>query len=399
MAAVASAEVPESHAATRTLHVAALPFPTRQGTQAAIAAMLGTLSAAGRDAQLLSYAHGVPEPAATFKVHRGSGWSGDRSLRSGPSARKLIADLELATMLDRTRRRAGAQLVIAHHVEAALLCTRTPHVFFAHTDLGAELPSYGPAQLGSVLGTAGDALDRLLIRRAGAVAAISPLLAERLALLAADRPARVAYVPVPWILPPPLERDARVRARRELGLAPGTQVVAYAGNLDAYQGWEALVGAVSQLNARFAALTLLVATASDPRPLVEVARHAGVSVQLRIASLADEAARRNLHAAADVIAVPRRTPGGLPIKLLDALARGAPCVVARSARAGLLLDGVAHVAEDDDASALAAAIGALLTDRDRAGALGAAGRRFIAREHSPAAFMNAFDTLCRQVVR
>jgi glycosyltransferase involved in cell wall biosynthesis len=386
-------------AVTRTLHVAALPFPSRQGTQTALACMLRALNDAGRDAQLLCYAHGLAEPEPAFKVHRGCGWSGDRSLRSGPSARKLIADVELAALLGRTRRASAAELVIAHHVEAALLASRIPHVFFAHTDLGAELPSYAPRALSGALRRAGGALDRRLVQRAGAVAAISPLLAERLAAVAGDRADRVAYVPVPWTLPPPITREERARARAELALPAGTQVVAYVGNLDGYQGWEALVAALPQLNARSRRVQLLVATASDPRPLRDTAQRAGVAVQLQVASLEGEVARRNVHAAADVIAVPRRTAGGLPIKLLDALARGVPCAIARSADAGLNLNGIAEVAAADDGEALAGAIEGVLSEEGRARTLGEAGRTFIARKHNAAAFLSAFDRACERAIR
>jgi glycosyltransferase involved in cell wall biosynthesis len=386
-------------ALTRTSHLAALPFPTRQGTQAAIASMLRALREADREAQLLCYAHGLSEPEPPFTVHRGSGWSRDRSLRSGPSARKLIADVELAALLDRTRRARAGDLVIAHHVEAALLARRVQHVFFAHTDLGEELPSYAPRALDRALRRAGSALDRWLIQRAGAVAAISPLLADRLAAVAGDRAERIAYVPVPWSSPPPITRDERARVRAQLAVPAGTHVVAYVGNLDAYQGAGALVAALPQLNARSCRVLLLIATASDPRPLLAAAQQAGVAVQLRVASLADEPARREVHAAADVIAVPRRTAGGLPIKLLDALARGVPCAITKTAEAGLNLEGIAEVAKADDGAALAAVIESVLRSEVKARALADAGRSFIAREHSAAAFLSAFDRVCERAQR
>jgi hypothetical protein len=43
------------------LHVAALPFPSPQGTQAAIASMLEALASAGRDVHLLCYPHAGSE--------------------------------------------------------------------------------------------------------------------------------------------------------------------------------------------------------------------------------------------------------------------------------------------------------------------------------------------------
>src|SRR5687768_15874211 len=118
------------------LHVAALPFPSPQGTQAAIASMLEALAGAGRDVHLLCYAHAGSEQAFSFPIHRASDFARFRSLRSGLSPRKLIADAELAAALRRCLERVKPSVVVAHHVEAAMVtsgCAR--RVFYAHTGL------------------------------------------------------------------------------------------------------------------------------------------------------------------------------------------------------------------------------------------------------------------------
>ena len=387
----------------RTLHVAALPFPSPQGTQAAIDAMLRALARAGRDPHLLSYAAGVPRPSPPYTVHCGPTWTPASSLRSGPSLHKVLADLVLASQLRRPSFLAAGSkpalassppLVIAHHVEAALLTWRThPAIFFAHTDLREELPTYAPAPLRRVLGCAGGALDRTLVQHAAAVATVSPLLGERMAALAGPRAARVHYVPIPWSLPPPITPEERARARARFARSAGTRLVAYLGNLDGYQGWEALIAALAQLNRR-SPVQLLVATASDPAPLWHEARCAGLEGRVTVVPLAGEATRRAVHAAAELVVIPRRAPGGLPIKLLDGLARGVPCVLAASARAGLPLAHAAEVARGDDAAALAVAIDTVLANPAHASWLRAAGRAYIATDHSDAAFSNAFDHTC-----
>ena len=99
----------------------------------------------------------------------------------GRSAHKLFADAALARALSRAQRTLRPALVVAHHVEAALVAARAAEcVFFAHTDLEAELPSYAHAAHAPWLARAGGALDAWLVRRAGAVAAISPALAARM---------------------------------------------------------------------------------------------------------------------------------------------------------------------------------------------------------------------------
>jgi glycosyltransferase involved in cell wall biosynthesis len=76
----------------------------------------------------------------------------------------------------------------------------------------------------------------------------------------------------------------------------------------------------------------------------------------RCVALASEADRRRAHAAADLVVVPRASSAGLPVKLLDALARGVPAVAAHKAAGGLLLDAVCTLVDGDDPRAFAAAI-------------------------------------------
>jgi glycosyltransferase involved in cell wall biosynthesis len=372
------------------LHVAAMPFPNHQGTQAALCAMVAALARAGRPTALLTYAHGASGEAPPFPVLRSREPLRYASLRSGPSAHKLLADAALGVALLRARRRLSPSLIVAHHVEAAALAMAAARatLFFAHTDLEAELPSYAPAAWAPLLAPLGRALDLGLLRRAGAVAAISPLLAERMRALLGAGAGKVHCVPPPWPVPAPIDPGERARARRELG-ATG-RVLLYAGNLDGYQGWEPIVHALAEMPRH----ALLVATQSDAAPLWREARRAGVASRVHVRALDGEAARRSVHAAADVAIVPRRAPGGLPIKLIDALARGVPCVVADNATAGLPLAGVVHNAGAADAGAIARAVGELLGACELRAELSRRGPRYVARHHGDAEFLSRYDAAC-----
>jgi glycosyltransferase involved in cell wall biosynthesis len=375
----------------RALHVAALPFPSHQGTQAALRAMLDALARSGRTSPLLAYAHAGYADTFAFPVHRSAELVRYRSLRSGPSAHKLLADAALARALSRARRTLRPPLVVAHHVEAALVAARADTcLFFAHTDLEAELPSYAHAAHAPWLSRAGGALDAWLVRRAGAVAAISPALTARMRARADAHASKIHCVLPPWPVPDEISDVERHAARAELGLGQQS-VLLYAGNLDAYQGWEDLVHALVALPDAL----LLVGTQSDPAPLLRMAQSAGVAARLQIHAIDSEAARRRLHACADVAVVPRRAAGGLPIKLLDALARGVACAITPRASAGLPLQHAAHVAQADDALALARAIADLLAARERRAQLGEHARRYVATHHSDAAFVAAYDGVCR----
>jgi glycosyltransferase involved in cell wall biosynthesis len=351
----------------KTLHIACMPFPAAQGTQAAVRAMV---EAEGHDATLLTYGEGA------FPIEPGFAWArarrmpGPVSTRSGPSVRKVAADV---LVLARARELASDRLIVAHHVEAAgiAFALGAPFVYLAHTALEPELPAYGTGAFAPLLARIGALADRAIVARAPVSGAVSPMLAAR---LSAIRP--VEYVPVPWPL----------AARAE---PPGTRVVAYVGNLDRYQGWEDAVEAVSTIDA-----TLLVATQS---PVGALVRHADRHrVRLEIARLATEADRRRVYARADVVVVPRRLEGGVPVKLLDALARGAAVVTTERARAGLAIDGAARVVADD-APAMALAIDELLEAPAERRHLGEAGRAFIEAEHSRMKFVDALSSLAARL--
>lgn len=366
-----------------------MPFPSPQGTQASITAMLSALCAEGEAACLWTYARGAAHLHLPFEVRRLWDIPRDRSLRSGPSVQKVLLDLQLALRLGIDRDHGT---LVAHHVEAAFAAwiARRPFVFFAHTDVAAELPSYGSPALAAPLRGIGTTLDRTLIRAATHVAAISPLLATRLEHLYA-RPVR--YVPTPWPVLDPATDDQRREARHALGIPTNADVLLYAGNLDAYQGWQDVVEASAASRRTRPSIRLLVATQSDATTLRSLARQHGIEDRIAIAPLMTEQDRARCHAAADIAVIPRRIAGGLPIKLLDALSRGVPIVTTQRAIAGLSLDHAVTLVDDDAPHAIAHAVTALLSQAPRRQAQIAAGSAYLRRHHSASKFIAAFDAL------
>jgi glycosyltransferase involved in cell wall biosynthesis len=122
------------------------------------------------------------------------------------------------------------------------------------------------------------------------------------------------------------------------------------------------------------------------------AKHLGVAARPRAQSIATEDDRARLHAAADAAIVPRKTPGGLPIKLLDALARGLPCVVTPSACAGLPLEGCVGLARGDDGEALASVLLELVqASEEERRVLAERGKSYVQEHHGTARFLASFD--------
>jgi glycosyltransferase involved in cell wall biosynthesis len=325
--------------------------------------------------ELLTYRGGHDEPVG-FVHHRISRDFGDRSQRSGPSVSKVAQDVELARWLARH----PARDVVAHHVEAAAVALATGRhrvTFVAHTDLALELPSYFSPRLRAPLARLGAALDVALCRSAHAVLAVSPLLSRR---LADSSGVQVEWLPIPWAVPEAITDEERADARARLGVRSSERMALYVGNLDAYQGLREVLAALTRQGL---GIVLCVATASrDSLP---------PSV-LRIALDGSEAQRRTLHAACDVALVPREAEGGLPVKLLDALARGVRVVASPRALGGL--EAPVLVAADSSAEAFARAVAAALASDD-----GSAGPSYVRSNFSVEAYRAALARARVRAVR
>jgi len=355
---------------SRVLAVAALAFPTRQGTQGLVREECLALAKRGHDVHLACYGAAGFDASFPFAVHRTGDWPRLSALRSGPLPEKPVLDLRLARTVRRLVRSLAPDVVVAHHVEALAACA-VPRVgprlvYRAHTRLDLELPTYFPSAngAGDWLGRTAGAIERRLARSADQVIAVAPDLAESLG---------GEYVPPGIDLGPALPRR------------PTPREVLYQGNLDAYQGLDVLFAAFS-IVANRGPVTLRIATASPPADVVGTLSARGLAHRVRIERLGDLGSARRALSRAAVVVVPRRVPGGFPIKLVEALAACAPVVVSRRAAHGLV-DGVhARVVPDDDAPAMAGAIEALFADPVQAERLGAAGRAHAERTHGEAAF-------------
>lgn len=359
------------------LHVACLPFPSHQGTQAAIAAMMGAYAERGHAAHLLTYSHGSPAPDPPYTVHRVPDFPRVRSLRSGPSLGKVALDLRCVRSIRALARRYSPNAIVAHHIEAAgaaLVANVAPVYYVAHTSLQDELPIYFPTALSDYVRAAGQLAERWVVARAAGVAAVAPSLASLLG-------ERARYIPVPWPAQASTAACSRREARIELGLPTDGHVCLYAGNLDRYQGWEHLVAAIGLLRAHAPSSRLLVATESDPEGLLNAAERAGVANAIKLVPLGSGENRMLSHAASDLAWIPRRTKGGLPIKMLDAFSRGLPVVAMARATAGLALEGACTVVEDDDPAALAEGALRLLRDTARAADQRTEAHAYLGRAH------------------
>lgn len=371
------------------LHVACLPFPSHQGTQAALDAMLRASAAAGRPTQLLSYAHGAQALDAPYQVRRIPDFPKVRSLRSGPSLGKIALDARCIAEIRKLGRSLQPEAIIAHHIEAALaaLAARVAPVYYiAHTSLEHELPVYLPGATSRLVRTVARRVEQRVCQQAAGVAAVAPSLATLLGN-------GTQYLPVPWSASTAEDRATREQARTALGLPAQARIGLYAGNLDRYQGWEHLLEATSILRRQHPEACLLIATGSDSAPARELASRLNIADAVRISGLASERARMLAHAASDFAWIPRRSEGGLPIKMLDAFAREVPVVAMKRATAGLPLESACAIVTDDSPGALADAAHRLLGDQRAADALRLGASRYLSIHHSNEWFSSALRQL------
>ena len=370
------------------LHVACLPFPSYQGTQAALAAMLQASAGTDRPAHLLTYAHGAYPLDAPYEVHRIPDFPKVRSLRSGPSLGKVALDARCIVETRRLAQLLQPEAIVAHHIEAALaaLAARVAPVYYvAHTCLTRELPVYLPSLPAGLVGRFAQRIEETVCARVAGVAAVAPSLAQLLGEGA-------HYLPVPWTSPA-TRRPARDEARAALGLSARTHICLYAGNLDRYQGWESLIEALVILRRTHSTAALLVATESDPAPTRGLAHRLDVADSVHFCRIDGEEARQLAHAASDLTWVPRRIEGGLPIKMLDAFSRDLPVVAMERATAALRVEDACIAVPNDDAGALAAAASRLIEDDHATDTLVRHARRYVTTHHSAAAYAAAMRQL------
>ena len=409
----------------RLLLLGAFPYPHAQGSQVYFQEQAIALRAAGADVELLTYASGLPPCPDTprrwraldgFVHHRSPSWSAPETLRSGPSWAKPLADLGLARALhdavaSKLLQSGGYDAILTHHTEAALVAqtlslspghSAPPTVYCVHTLLENELPYYfkrlkeqdyldqppQPGRAGERLARTlrrgverlGRSLDRRAVRGASGWISLTQSV-ERVMRQAHDAPSALIAPPIPdpQLAPDRLDPD---RTARRFGLEPGDFYL-YSGNLDGYQELELLarVGA-SRPSGRDRPEIVIASHDPEIRSAQRLRRG-----RLRLLRVPSEAEMQALLGAARASLVPRRVPGGFPIKLANSLAVGTAPVCFLEQEWGLA-DGVdalvvrAARGESGD-RALAAALDTLDRAPELARRLGAGARVLYEARHRP----------------
>ena len=282
------------------------------------------------------------------------------------AARKI--DLRIGRILAREARRGGFAIVDAHNIQSRLWCLlaslSTPGtvlVATVHSSLGRE-------HAGRLKGRLYELLERWVLPKAGGVIAVSAAL--RTELLgwggAADR---ISVVPN-GVREVPVAAAAGLALRREFGLGPDDQVVGAVGRLEPAKGLFHLLDAVAALGPDWPRLKcLIVGEGRLERQLRTRAADRGIAGRVLFAGFRSDVP--NVLAGLDIFALPSLTEG-IPFALLEAGLAGRPIVASRVGGVPEVIadGGSGLLVEPADVPGLAAAIGGLLADRERAHRLG-----------------------------
>ncbi len=384
------------------LHVYAGPFPTRQGTQVLVDAICRESSDDGVNTHLLCYDGGSDfKEALPFAVHRIAALLGSPPLRSGPSFGRLPRDILLAAACRRLIRQLRPDILHAHHYEALVACalargraSRPTLVFHCHALLGYELDTYFPKPYAAQTRSLGSLIDTHLPRLADAVAGVSPFVT---ATMRNRTQGRIAVDYVPAYVEPLLPAGRQSSSSNPQNGSCVTGL--YTGNLDGYQEISRLLDALERLPLKVRKrLRFLFSTSSLAASLKREISQRGLADIVRIQK--ENTAREAAFAleTADFTVIPRSRPGGIPIKLINALGAGVACIVDRHIACQLLDPCEAMFAHSEDPEQLCAAITALTESPQTRRSLQAGGLRCYQREFSKKAARDARRLLYERVL-
>jgi len=232
-----------------------------------------------------------------------------------------------------------------------------PYVVTVH---GADVNQWLPA------GGATGARAAEVLRGAGAVVAVSGVVARRLGAYVPLDNVRVVQNGGPGDAPPAAPAD----------YLPGLPLVLCAGRLIPGKGLEPVIRALSKLPADLGEVHCAIAGDGPLRRSLEtLAAELGLKERVHFLGWLDHDRLLAMMARADVFALPS-APEGFGLVHLEAMSQGTPVVACRDqGPADFIEDGVSGLlVADDDLDALTEALRALFADAARAVSVGEAGR-------------------------
>ncbi len=241
-------------------------------------------------------------------------------------------------------------------------------------------------------------IDRSIARLVDRVIAVSDAARRFLVSGKGYPPAKVVVVPNGRDLTVFTPGDLREAGRKELGLDPVVPIVGVIGRLEPQKGHAFLLDAWPAVVREFPDARLVLAGDGSLRGELE-GRARALGIAAHVLFLGFRADVPRILDTIDVMALPSLYEG-MPLTVIEASAMARPVVAtAVDGTPEVVRDGITgHLVPPRDPGALARAIVALLADRDRAIAMGEAGRAWVLERFDLARQVEATAAVYRSVV-
>ena len=385
----------------RILKIVPQAFYAPRGTPLSAFHRARELVARGHEVDILTYGIGEPPPRLNVRLFRARGPHFFRTLRAGPSGRKIWLDVLLfASLIGRLSRQRYDALYA--HEEAALLARiagalfRIPYVYDMHSSLPLQITDWKFSRSRSVVALF-RWVERVCVSGACAVVAISPAVAR-----AARRawPDALCIVLTNYFEPeqaPDGEDREAIRARH--GVGPQEKLIVYTGSFVALQALDLLLEAFRVALAAVPAARLLLVGGTE-RELAElrgVAERLGIAGEVTLEQARPQAEMPGYLAAADVLVSPRTQGINPPGKLLSYLASGRPVVATDTLVHNQLLTPDCAILTAPDAAGLADGLVRALTDTALTAELTEGSKRALARLCSKSGRDAAYEEIASAV--
>jgi glycosyltransferase involved in cell wall biosynthesis len=374
----------------RILKIVPQAFYAPRGTPLSAYHRARELLAHGHEVDILTYGLGEAPPRLQVRVFRARGPHFCRSLRAGPSGRKIWLDVLLFGSLIGRLCRERYDALYAHE-EAALLARvagalfRIPYVYDMHSSLPLQITDWKFSRRRWVVGLF-RWVERICVSGACAIVAISPAVAR--AARRAWPDARCIVLTNYFEPEKPAESGEAQAVRDRHGLGPEEKLIVYTGSFVALQALDLLLEAFRGVLEAVPAARLLLVGGTEPEiaQLRELAVQLGIAGQVILEQARPQSEIPAYLAAADALVSPRVQGINPPGKLLSYLASGKPMVATDTLVHNQLLTPECAILTQPDATGLAEGLVLALTDAALAAQLAQGSARVL-------------DQLCRKSVR
>lgn len=360
--------------------VAGCPYPVPQGSQVFIKENALALRKMGNDVHLIVYGYGTGPTNEDINIHRTPNLVNYRNTASGPSIKKAILDLIMTKTVREVCRTYQIQVLFAHNYEGlliALLSGFRPIIYHAHNAMSDELPYYFN-RFTNTIRSLGKILDKTLPQKADYVVVPHEKLAAHL-ILRGCKKSKVR------VIPPPIDVSNFPISKINREKVPP---ILYTGNLDKYQNLDLLFRAFKKVKKEIKEARLIIGTYHE----IQIEDAEVVSVK-NFDSL------RKLLSEDSIMAIPRISWSGYPVKMLNAMASGKPIVCCKGSAYGITSGENGIIVPNNDENEFAKALITLIKEPELREKLGKKARETVEKVHNPQIVGEQLDSLAHFCIK